>query len=125
MIESFVSDLSKMLPFGYAFGAGMVTAVSPCGIAMLPAYVSLYLGEQGGSSSNHYLTKHGVRALAMSGMVTLGFVAFFGIIGAILSLGGEFLLDSIPWIAIVVAVVIIVMGIYTLSGGHLYTNLPS
>ncbi|MDY6912409.1 MAG: cytochrome c biogenesis protein CcdA, partial [Chloroflexota bacterium] len=81
--------------------------------------------EQGGSSSNHYLTKHGVRALAMSGMVTLGFVAFFGIIGAILSLGGGFLLDYIPWIAIVIASVLIVMGIYTLSGGHLYTNLPS
>ena len=41
MIESFVANLAGLLPFGYAFGAGMVTTVSPCGIAMLPAYVSL------------------------------------------------------------------------------------
>ncbi len=47
MIENFVVNLGNMLPFGYAFGAGMATTVSPCGIAMLPAYVSLYLGVEG------------------------------------------------------------------------------
>ncbi len=46
MVEVFVANLASLLPFGYAFGAGMVTTVSPCGIAMLPAYVSLYLGEK-------------------------------------------------------------------------------
>ena len=43
-IEAFVANLANLLPFGLAFTVGMVTAVSPCGVAMLPAYVSLYLG---------------------------------------------------------------------------------
>ncbi len=60
----------------------------------------------------------------MSGVVTLGFVAFFGVMGALLSLGGQFLIDFIPWAAVLIGVVLILLGIYLLVGGHLYTNLP-
>ncbi len=125
MIEAFVANLASVLPFGYAFGAGMVTMVSPCGIAMLPAYVSLYLGvEEEGFLAKSSL-RRGVRALTMSGVVTLGFVVFFGIMGAILSLGGQFLIAFIPWAAVIIGVVLILLGIYLLIGGHFYTNLPA
>jgi cytochrome c biogenesis protein CcdA len=30
----FLSQLAVLLPVGYAFGAGMVSAVNPCGFAM-------------------------------------------------------------------------------------------
>ncbi len=125
MIESFVTNLANLLPFGYAFGAGMVTTVSPCGIAMLPAYVSLYLGDQGEGFWAKSSQRRGVRALAMSGVVTLGFVVFFGIMGAILSLGGQFLISFIPWIAVAIGVALILLGIYLLVGGHIYTSLPA
>lgn len=125
MIEVFVANLANLLPFGYAFGAGMVTTVSPCGIAMLPAYVSLYVGvEEAGFWARSSL-RRSARALAMSGVVTLGFVVFFGIMGAILSLGGQFLLAFIPWMAVTIGVVLLLLGIYLLLGGHLYTNLPA
>ena len=39
-----IGDLATVLQLGYAFGAGMVAAVNPCGFAMLPVYLSLYLG---------------------------------------------------------------------------------
>jgi cytochrome c biogenesis protein CcdA len=121
MIETFVANLAILLPFGYAFGVGMVTTVSPCGIAMLPAYISFFLGAK----EEEPTLRRGVRALAMSGVVTLSFVVFFGIMGAIISLGGEFLLPFIPWVAVVIGVALILLGIYLLSGGHLYTNLPA
>ncbi|MFC2035518.1 cytochrome c biogenesis CcdA family protein [Chloroflexota bacterium] len=125
MIEIFVTNLASLLPFGYAFGAGMVTTVSPCGIAMLPAYVSLHLGaeEKGYQAKSRF--KRGARALAMSGVVTLGFVVFFGIVGAILSFGGQFLFAFIPWMAVIIGVALILLGIYLLIGGHLYTSLPA
>ena len=41
-----VSNISTLIPLGYAFGAGMVSAVNPCGFAMLPAYLGLYLGTR-------------------------------------------------------------------------------
>ena len=124
MIENFVANLANLLPFGYAFGAGMVATVSPCGIVMLPAYVSLYLGgwEKGFQAKSSL--RRGARALTMSGGVTLGFVVFFGIMGVILSLGGQFLIVYIPWAAVIIGVVLVLLGIYLLVGGHLYTSLP-
>ncbi|MFC2047200.1 cytochrome c biogenesis CcdA family protein [Chloroflexota bacterium] len=125
MIEVFVANLARLLPFGYAFGAGMVTTVSPCGIVMLPAYVSLYLGTKEEDFWTKSSLQRGARALALSGVVTLGFVVFFGVMGAILSLGGQFLLTFIPWVAVLIGVALILLGIYLLLGGYVYTNLPA
>jgi cytochrome c biogenesis protein CcdA len=125
MVEVFVANLASLLPFGYAFGAGMVTTVSPCGIVMLPAYVSLYLGTKEEGLWAKSSLRRATRALIMSGVVTLGFIIFFGIMGAALSLGGQFLLVYIPWAAVIIGVILILLGIYLLAGGHLYTNLPA
>ena len=39
-----VSNIANLIPLGYAFGAGMVSSVNPCGFAMLPAYLGLFVG---------------------------------------------------------------------------------
>ena len=125
MIETFVANIANLLPFGYAFGAGMVTTVSPCGVAMLPAYVSLYLGAQEEGFWAKSTFRRSARALVMSGVVTLGFVVFFGVMGTLLSLGGQFLISSIPWVSVVIGVVLILLGIYLLIGRRVYTSLPA
>ncbi len=43
--SSFLGKWGLLAPLGFAFAAGMVAAVNPCGFAMLPAYLGLYLGE--------------------------------------------------------------------------------
>src|SRR5216684_7709181 len=55
------------LPFGYAFAAGMVAAVNPCGFALLPAYVGLYLGSGDATRGLGALPK----ALRISATVTI------------------------------------------------------
>ena len=125
MIEIFVANLASLLPFGYAFGAGMVTAVSPCGIAMLPAYVSLHLGAEEKDFWAKSSLRRIARALAMGGVVTLGFVVLFGIMGVIVSLAGELLKPYISWAAVIIGIVLILLGIYVTAGGHIYTNLPA
>lgn len=125
MIENFVVNLGNILPFGYAFGAGMATAVSPCGIAMLPAYVSLHLGKRDEGFWAGSSLRRGLRALALGVAVTFGFVVFFGVMGAALSVGGQFLLPFIPWAAVFIGVVLIALGLYLTLGGHVYTSLPA
>jgi hypothetical protein len=34
----------EVIPLGLAFGLGMAAAVNPCGFALLPTYLGLYLG---------------------------------------------------------------------------------
>jgi hypothetical protein len=41
LLTGWLTELAAVLPFGFAFGVGMVAAVNPCGFAMLPAYLSL------------------------------------------------------------------------------------
>ena len=36
--------MSDGVLLAYAFGAGMVATVNPCGFLMLPSYVAFYLG---------------------------------------------------------------------------------
>ena len=49
--ETLLQEVGSRLPFGYAFAAGMVAAVNPCGFSLLPAYLSLYLGQRQGAGS--------------------------------------------------------------------------
>lgn len=125
MIEDFVTHLANLLPFGYAFGLGMVTAVSPCSIAMLPAYISLHLGTgEKGYWDRSWLWRFG-RALVMGSVMTLGFVVLFGFVGAVLSPIGELLKPYIEWVSVVIAILLILLGVYILFGGHVYVNLPA
>ena len=43
--SSLLDDLSTRLALGFAFAAGLVASVNPCGFAMLPAYLALYVGS--------------------------------------------------------------------------------
>jgi cytochrome c biogenesis protein CcdA len=103
----------------------MVTAVSPCGIAMLPAYVSLYMGAEEKGFREQSPLQRGAHAGLLSLVVTAGFVAFFAAMGAILSLGGQFIINIIPWAAVLIGVSLILLGIWLLAGGHLYFGVFS
>src|SRR5260370_41757000 len=40
-----LGPVGGLLPLGYAFAAGMLAAANPCGFALLPGYLGLYLGS--------------------------------------------------------------------------------
>ncbi|HVB65859.1 MAG TPA: cytochrome c biogenesis protein CcdA [Nitrolancea sp.] len=106
---SFLRDLSIVLPLGYAFGAGMVAAVNPCGFALLPAYLGIYLGDQSESEKrSRWLRLR--RAFAISASVTLGFVLLFGITGLVLSGITTSLTGVFPWLGLVVGVALVLLA---------------
>ena len=43
--SSGLDSIGVLAPLGFAFAAGMVSTVNPCGFAMLPAYLGLYIGS--------------------------------------------------------------------------------
>ena len=103
---------------GYAFGAGMVSAVNPCGFAMLPVYVSLYIGAtEDGFYARSWFYRF-FRAVAVALILTLGFATLFGAIGVVIALGGTFLFGFTPWIAFFLGFVLIFVGILLLAGKH-------
>jgi cytochrome c biogenesis protein CcdA len=113
--ETLLQDVGSRLPFGYAFVAGMVAAVNPCGFSLLPAYLGLYLGEREGAAS---------RALAVSGAVTASFVVLYGAAGLVLGAVTTALVAWFPWVSLAVGVLLLIAGGRMLAGASFYVALP-
>ena len=110
-------------PLALAFTAGMVATVNPCGFAMLPAYLTFFLGLDAGAADED--ARAGVaRALAVGAVVTLGFVAVFTTIGALISHLSLAVDEWFPWMTIVVGLAVLALGIALLGGFELRLALP-
>ena len=107
-----------MIALATAYAAGLVSTVNPCGFAMLPAYLGYFLGIEDGANPAR-------RALRVGGVVSLGFLVVFGLMGVLIVSGLRSLVDWIPWAALVVGVGLIGVGIYTWTGRYVGVRLPS
>jgi cytochrome c-type biogenesis protein len=86
-LQGGTSDAVSVLPFGYAFAAGMVAAVNPCGVLLLPSLVAYYLGGENQAETPWW--ERTSRAFALGAMATLGFVALFAVVGVAFALSGR------------------------------------
>ena len=115
--EQYASDFATLLPFGYAFAAGIVASVNPCGFLMLPAYVGYTLGNSGAEPSQ-ITPAHLLRALLLGAMVTLGFLALFSTIGLVIATGSDIIVDAFPWTGFITGVALTVLGLWLLLTGR-------
>ena len=117
-----IGGLGIIAPLGFAFGAGLAAAFNPCGFAMLPAYMGLYLGV--GDEDDSSFISHIGKALLIGGSVTVGFILLFAVAGAVIGLGARSVVGSIlPWIGLGVGILLTLAGAWLLGGGKLYTAL--
>ena len=100
-------------PFGYAFVAGMVASVNPCGFVLLPAYLGLYLGDAQGAADGRRAIG---RAILVSATVTASFVLLFGLFGILAGLAASAVTSPLPWIGTAVGAGLIVLGGVLASG---------
>lgn len=105
-----------------AFGAGMVATVNPCGFAMLPAYLSYFMGIQDEGRSRAAVLRS---ALLVGAVVSFGFLVVFGIAGVVISgISTRLASDWIPWLALAVGIGLTILGIAMLRGFELKIGLP-
>jgi cytochrome c-type biogenesis protein len=123
LLTGWLAELAAVLPFGFAFGVGMVAAVNPCGFAMLPAYLSLYLGTHEEGFGKRSSMSRLLRALLVGATVSLGFVLLFGLAGLIISAGGSALIGMMPSLGIVIGGVLVLMGLWMLAGQTLNAGI--
>lgn len=113
--------VATFLPFGFAFGAGMVSAANPCGFAMLPAFLALFLS--GTSEKRESQLGRLRRALLVSIAVSAGFILLFGVVGLTISAGVRWLAGSFPWLGLGTGVLLILAGAWLAAGGTIYARL--
>ena len=114
-------DLDLAVPFG----AGLVAAVNPCGFAMLPAYLAYFLGI-GSQDQSADTGRNVLRGLVVGLTLTAGFVAFFGIIGALTTslISTSTIAERGPWITLVISGLMVVLGIAMLAGFEPKISVP-
>lgn len=117
-----LNDAATLIPLGYAFGAGMVATVNPCGFAMLPAYLGLYLGTDEQSVTTRSTPGRVGQALLVSLLVTAAFVLLFGAAGLLISAGARALITVMPWIGLAIGVLLVMTGAWLLGGGALHVS---
>ena len=113
-------SISLALPFSL----GIVAAFNPCGFAMLPVYVSFFLGSESEDDAN--VGRNIIRALKVGGVLTIGFIAVFGTFGVLLTTLLENLpiLRYIPWVTFILGILLVPLGIAMLLGYDLKINTP-
>ena len=105
----------------FAFVAGTVATVNPCGFALLPAYLARRIG----SDEQQRRTSEAVaRALLVGAVTTAGFMVVFGTIGTAISLGARAVIHVLPWAGLTIGILLMVAGVTVLAGGHLRVRLP-
>jgi cytochrome c-type biogenesis protein len=117
--SSLIGHLADALPVGYAFGAGMVAALNPCGFALLPAYLGLFLGTDADRRGSRRM----LRALGVSAAVSAGFIVLFGVAGLVLAVATSSVARYFPWIGLLIGAVLLVAGGRMLGGATLYTSI--
>ncbi len=103
-----------LVMLNFSFAAGLAAFFNPCGFAMLPAYVSYYLGK-GERAQAHWL-KSSLHGLSLGLAVSGGFFTVFSGLGLIFSLIVSAIAPYIPWVAALIGLLLIVIGVLMLSG---------
>lgn len=124
-------------PLALAFGAGMLAAVNPCGFAMLPAYLSYFVGLEGTAHDSTSPTtadrsdrpseapeRSLLRALGVGAIMTAGFVSVFGAVGLVVTQISSSVMDHAKWATILIGVALVVVGVALLAGRQLSVRLP-
>ncbi|WP_420451731.1 cytochrome c biogenesis CcdA family protein [Ilumatobacter sp.] len=101
-------------PIGLAFAAGLVATVNPCGFAMLPAYLSYFMGLDGADDES---ARPGLGpALKVGAIVSASFLVVFATTGLLINAGVRSIIEWISYVALGVGVVMMILGVAMLRG---------
>lgn len=112
--EARMANLASLLPVGYAFAAGMVASVNPCGFFALPSYVSYHLGTEEAGFYELPAWRRGLKAVLLGVAATAGFVILFAAIGTVVAAGGHWLATVFPYAGVGIGAAMIGLGLWLL-----------
>jgi len=111
----------------FAFGAGMLSTVNPCGFALLPAFLAYYLGldtvHTATTAQAPGTARRAVNGLATGALISLGFAGVFTIAGLLVAIGLRSIIAAVPWVALIIGVLLTGLGAAMLAGRHIGISL--
>ena len=104
-----------------SFGSGLLAAVNPCGFVLLPTYLMYFLGVSGRPGTQRSTVR---RALLVSAALSAGFMTIFVIVGGISRLFTDWLNQNAKYVALLIGIALVLLGIAMLFGYRLPFSTP-
>jgi len=104
-----------------SFGSGLLAAVNPCGFVLLPTYLMYFLGVSGRPGTQRATVR---RALLVSTALSVGFMTVFVIVGGISRLFTDWLNQNAKYVALLIGIALVILGIAMLFGYRLPFSTP-
>lgn len=104
---------SENVTLGLAFLAGLASFLSPCVLALVPAYVGYLSGRSVGAGGTAVQDRRGTFTHGLA--FVLGFSVVFIVLGAAASALGALLYDGRQWLAKIGGVIVILFGLHMLG----------
>ncbi|MGH3875883.1 MAG: cytochrome c biogenesis CcdA family protein [Actinophytocola sp.] len=109
------------MPVVVAFLAGGLAVLNPCGFAMLPAFLSLYVGAE--EQQLPPARTRMLQGVLVGLLVTAGFLAVFVVLAGPIALGASQVATAVPWLGFGIGVVMGVVAVATLTGRRIEINV--
>lgn len=97
-----------------ALGAGLVAAVNPCGFALLPAYLTVFVLDDQPSRALAV-----GRALRSTAAMTAGFAGVFALFGLVVAPVASGVQQYLPWFTVLLGVAVALAGLWVVAGRSL------
>ncbi len=106
-----IAVFSTLGLFAFAALAGIMVNFGPCSLAVLPAYMSFYLGMNEENQSAPVK-----RSIKLGAIASLGVVGFYIVLGLLFATVGTFLAAYSAQVKLAIAFIILVLGVVLLRG---------
>ena len=108
----------------FPLAAGLIAAFNPCGFAMLPAYLSYFLGLESDNDDNREVGI--LNGLKVSLTLSLGFVFVFAIIGILTNtiISEASVEKQAGYITLGIGIILVLLGVAMVAGYHPVLKIP-
>ncbi len=113
----------QAVPISIALVAGGLATLNPCGFALLPAFLSFYVGAA--EESLPRAPNRVAQGLLVGMLVTAGFLGVFVAVGLPILYGVTLVAEAMPWAGLAVGATLGGVGLAALAGRHISLPLHS
>lgn len=104
------------LNFFFAFSAGALATFNPCAWAMLPTFISYYLGARESDYEQRSFAARATEGLTLGLLVTGGFLLVFSIAAVVFSIALRYIVRYLPFGALITGIALVILGFWLLAG---------
>jgi len=123
MVVPYTANISGLPTWGvftFAALAGLMVNLGPCSLAVLPAYMSFYLGTNTDSQERTFY-----KSVRMGLIASLGVIGFYLVLGLMFGIVGTSLASYMSQLKLIIAGLIFLLGIHLLRGNSLELKMIS